>query len=192
MKSNDNNFRFEIVNSKLVLTILLLAVGTVFSCKKNEIFKDDELSIPKTNYSGNELRIDGYYYETLNSSYFSLYCFYGNGTLLANGGVFLSIQEMNDYIIKEFINSKEYKDYKSNWGVFKIEGNNIQFERWYPSDPPLKAFIKEGEIINDTTFIITQVYRMKDNKKIEASPSFDIYHFKQFSPKPDSTNTFIK
>ncbi|MBW7845753.1 MAG: hypothetical protein H3C45_08955, partial [Bacteroidia bacterium] len=90
------------------------------------------------------------------------------------------------------INSDSYKKYKSNWGVFKIEGNFIQFERWYPSDPPLKAYVRAGTIINDTTFLITESYRMQDGKKTEVKTRNETYYFKQFSPKPDSTNTFVQ
>jgi len=162
------------------------------NCNKDKIWKDDELSIDRKEYTGNILRVDGYYYDTFNSSYLSLYCFYRNGILLAAGGVFSSIQEMDDYINKEFINSQKYKEYKSNWGVFKTEGNSIQFERWYPSEPLLKAYIRAGHILNDTTFVITESYRMKKGKKTEVDSESETYHFRQFSPKPDSTNSFIK
>ena len=34
---------------------------TVFSCQDNKE-EDDQLSLTKTNYSGSELKIDGYYF----------------------------------------------------------------------------------------------------------------------------------
>jgi hypothetical protein len=163
------------------------------SCKKDRLSKDDELSIQRTPYTGNQLRIDGYYFEKSNNSYFSLYCFYRNGGLLAAGGVFSSTQEMVEYLNKELINSQKYKEYKSNWGVFNIEGNQIKFERWYPSSGGgLPAYVRAGEILNDTTFVIKESYRMQKGKKIEVKERDETYHFKQFSPKPDSTNSFIK
>jgi len=52
--------------------------------------------------------------------------------------------------------------------------------------------VREGDIINDTTFVISVSYRMKKGKKTEVKARNETYHFKQFSPQPDSTNNFIK
>ncbi len=65
----------------------------------------------------------------------------------------------------------------------------MQFETWVPSEGKMPAFNYSGDILNDTTFLITKVKR--------ASGSFttaidDTYHFKHFSPKPDSRNEFVK
>jgi hypothetical protein len=40
--------------------------------------------------------------------------------------------------------------------------------------------------------MFTESYRMKNGKKTEVKVMNETYHFKQHSPKPDSTNTFIK
>ena len=67
------------------------------------------------------------------------------------------------------------------YGLFQIEVSIIKIEKWVPSSGgPTKAYLREGEILNDTTF-----YLMHREKK-------EIYHFKQYSPKPDSTNKYIK
>ena len=73
--------------------------------------------------------------------------------------------------------------------MFLIEDNNIKFDRWYPSERPYQAFVREGVILNDTTFHITKSYRSNGNT--EARVRDEIYHFRKFSPKPDSTNRFI-
>jgi hypothetical protein len=81
---------------------------------------------------------------------------------------------------------------KYNYGRFLIENDNIKFERWYPGSPPLPAYIRSGTILNDTTFVITEIYRMKNGNKTEVETGRnEIYHFKQFSPKPDSTNRYV-
>ena len=83
-------------------------------------------------------------------------------------------------------------DDKISWSVFQFDGNNIQFERWYPSSGgPFPAYVRSGEILNDTTFIITEIYRMKDGVKTDVEESNEVYQFQAFSPKPDSTNRFI-
>ena len=64
------------------------------------------------------------------------------------------------------------------------------FEKWYPNSPGQpKVYIREGKILNDTTFHITASYRPDGSERREKD---EIYHFKQFSPKPDSTNNFVK
>lgn len=164
------------------------------SCNKDKIWKDDELSIQKVPYQGNQLRIDGYYYQQKDGDFYTLYTLYSNGILLYLGGGFTRdklIELENSIQNGSFYNAaKTFKDY---WGVFKIENNNIQFERWYPSSGGgLPAYVRSGNILNDTTFIIIESYRIKSGIKTEVKERNETYHFKQFSPKPDSTNTFIK
>jgi len=163
-----------------------------FSCRKH-ILKDDTLTLTMQDYTGNQLRIDGYYYQEKNGKFYTMYCFFRNGIVLYLGGGFSpsQITEMEGRIQDgRFYNDvKNLKDY---WGVFLIENSNIKFEKWYPSSGGgLPTYIREGNILNDTTFVITEVYRMKNGKKIEAEPHNETYYFKAFSPKPDSTQTFI-
>ena len=171
--------------------IMIALMNLTSNCTKDKLLKDDELSIKVTDYKGNKLKLDGYFYQQKNKYYYDIYCFYNNGILLAAGGTFLSVAEMDDYLNREFINNKSYQIHKSNWGVFILENNNIKFERWYPGDPPLKAHVREGTIANDSTFTITESYRIQKGKKTEVIARSETFHFKAFSPKPDSTNKFI-
>lgn len=151
---------------------------------------DDLLSLPLTPYTSNQLRIDGYYYQigydgkTINSAYF----FYGNGVLISTGGAKTSLMEMDSYIQKYYLHNQSYKKVKYDWGVFMIEKSVIKFERWYPSEKPHKAFVREGIILNDTTFKITKSYYSNSSQHWTEN---ETYHFRKFSPKPDSINTFI-
>ena len=54
----------------------------------------------------------------------------------------------------------------------------------------MPAYLKTGDIINDTTFVITEVERSKDGS--ERRTINEMYHYKHYSPKPDSTNNFVK
>jgi len=176
----------------LLLSILLSFV--MISCKKLGLFQDDELSLSRQDYTGNQLRIDGYYFfEYTNSSidYVSIYFFYKNGIILSGGSKLLSeLPELEDsYRDGTFYN--HVKSIKFLWGVYQIEGINLKFERWFPSEKPYRAYVREGVIFNDTTFIITQRYRNKNGKKTEVESENLVLHFREFSPKPDSTNTFI-
>ena len=174
---------------KLVKGLLLCVLFSLSSCEKDNN-KDDLLSFEKMFFSGSELRTDGYYYNEYISGYFTVYFFYKDGTLLY-GSSFpideLSLQEI------EYSNGDHYnyaKTLKYYWGIFKVERNELLFERWYPSQPPLKAYIRSGIILNDTTFKITDFYRIQEGQKTNVESRNEFYHFKAFSPKPDSTNSF--
>jgi len=171
---------------KLFLVAMLLSC-----CAKENIFKDDELSLEKESYEGEQLRIDGYYYQEVDSVIYNVYLFYTNGVILYSGSNFSDHDEIFSYIDDEFFVNEAHKNHKSMWGVFQIDGNLIKFERWYPSQPPLKAYVREGEVLNDTTFKITESYRMKDGEKTERKERDETFNFKEFSPKPDSTNKFV-
>jgi len=171
---------------KLLLTVVIM--NLLSNCSKNKIWKDDELSIKRIDYAGNQLRIDGYYYQKYgNPELFETYILYRSGIIL-NTGVVDKLIDLEQAILNPDIINK-LKGMKNAWGVFKIDSNVIQFERWYPSDPPLKAYIRSGVILNDSTFQITK--SMRSNGE-DVKDRNEVYHFKAFSPKPDSTNNFIK
>lgn len=175
----------------IVLSISLLVFG---NCKKDKsLLSHDELSIARQNYSGDELRIDGYYYTEVNGLLFSASFFYKNGVFLDGGGSKEDIKAMDNYIQNEFISRQGYKEYRVSWGVFLIGVNSIKFEHWYPSSGgSLKAYVREGVILNDSTFRITQSYRNQKGEKTEITSRNETYHFRAFSPKPDSTNCFVQ
>lgn len=94
-------------------------------------------------------------------------------------------------------NQNIYTNTRPNWGIFKIGNSEIKIERWTFSSgggtyPRQEVF---GKILNDTTVNFyeqdrnspTQYGKNKKKEKIDET-----YHFRQFSPKPDSTNKFIK
>ncbi|MFW5872355.1 MAG: hypothetical protein ACOCVN_00050, partial [bacterium] len=129
------------------------------SCDK-EILADDELTLEKELYTGEQLRIDGYYYlKDKNNTLISTYFFYENGILLYGGG--RPYPEGLSEIENKIFTSKQWIDkigsQKLSWGVFQIDNNKIYFEKWYPSSGgPTPAYIRSGEILNDTTFVITK------------------------------------
>ena len=160
------------------------------SCEK--IGGDDIFTINKQVYLGHQLKINGYYYQKAEGKYYSIYFFYEDGTLLYGDGGFTQKEFIEHE--KEFNNNvwlNGVKNYKAYWGLFNIENDSIAFERWYPSSGgPFPAYLRSGKILNDTTFVITKSIRSKNGK--EAQQLNETYHFKEFSPKPDSTNNFIK
>jgi hypothetical protein len=147
--------------------------------------KDDVLpkAIP---YTGNTLKIEGYYYQiAYNGIIYNPHIIYRNGVLITLGGSENSVEEMDKYIRKR-MESSRYQKIKYLWGVFFIDENIIRIYS-LSQDYPHKGYSQEGIILNDTTFQITKF--SSDGKIKEYN---DIYHFREFSPKPDSTNVYIK
>ena len=184
-----------------ILSFLVFASACSFI--NNELLGgDDKLSITKKNYLGKELKIDGYYLEDISEysledmddAYIGSYFFYQNGILLNGRSRKNSLKEINEQEEKYKNGSyyKDVKDSKLSWGLFEIEEKTIRFQRWYPSSGgPLKAYVREGTIINDTTFRITRSYRIVEEAKTEIRSKNELYRFKKLSPKPDSTNVFV-
>ena len=179
---------------KKIIIFCTLFLFSCFSCQK--IIKYKDFVLTQKPYTGNELRINGYYYYIEQQSdgikkIRNISCFYRNGILLSMDGGALSLEEADEYIRRGFIESWTNPIYEySRWGLFVIDGQTIKFERYYSSDNITKwTYIREGIILNDTTFHITVSYRSDGSKRDKNN---EIYHFRQFSPKPDSTNNFIK
>ncbi|MDO9154525.1 MAG: hypothetical protein Q7U47_12630 [Paludibacter sp.] len=175
--------------------IAYLILITSCGCCSSEFMNDEKLTLPKKIYEGKELRIDGYYYSEYigfesRDIYVRTYFFFQDGVVLYGGATEKSeLPKLeNQFITTKYINA--IKKYKDGWGLFNIAGDKIVFERWYPHSPGQpKVYIREGTILNDTTYHISVSYRPDGSERIEQD---ETYHFKQFSPKPDSTNVFIK
>ncbi len=118
--------------------------------------------------------------------------FYEDGTVITPGGLETNIESLDNYIINSFIKKEDYIKVMYWWGIFNNNEDKITFELWYLSEAPYKPYISEGKIINDTTFLITKRYRMVDGVQTNIKELNDEYHFRQFYPKPDSTNNFVK
>jgi len=172
----------KIMNSLIIATIIVL----MSNCKKDKILKDDELSIKKTQYVGIELRTDGYYYYEYDNM-ISIYFLNKDGVFLLGGSFEKKLLSERE---NRFSNGEYYqavKDIKTAWGVFLISNNEIKIERWQPLNAINKVYLHKGKILNDTTFYITNIYHNQE----EISNFVQSFNFRQFSPKPDSTNIFI-
>jgi len=167
-------------------TWVVFVILSFFACRGERW--DDDLTLPKQDYTGNQLRIDGYYYSVTDNNSYNIYFYYRNGTVLDAGFVDFENLAVSE---QEFINGTFYNhaiERKYYWGRFVIEGNTIKTENWVPNTGPLEVHTSEGIILNDTTFKMTKSYRSCKPRK--AREYEEIYHFKKFSPKPDSTNSY--
>lgn len=177
--------------------ILISAVIVISSCGGFLELFDDELSLKKESFNGNQLRLDGFYYrekldQKYNSTSYDFYYLYKDGTLF-----YVSSKDFNYYKREDFnLNGFQKENY--NWGVFQVKEDSIVFEKWTAGEVS-KVLLYSGRVLNDTTFMINEGYGSNERKKIKEIRAKNIekkhetyYHFKQYSPKPDSTNRFVK
>jgi hypothetical protein len=163
----------------------IMTLGMIFLYGCNKLFPDEKLTIQRVDYTGNELRTDGYYYYQ-DANYTVVEFLYRNSIILSARAY--SFHDLNIVEKKMLERYNEIRADKIGWGVFRISGKTIEYEMWDTSVggglPILKCI---GIIDNDTTFRIIQCIEL--GKKFEKN---EVYHFRQFSPKPDSTNKWIK
>jgi len=163
---------------KTILISIILFLVLVCSCIRT--LPDEKLTMTRTPYYGNEIRFDGYYFQFLPSyNTFSNLIFYRDG-------VMMSFDYSNK--IEDFYNNNKYVELvrknKDSWGVFIVKNDTIKVQEWYPNPDYVIQYLTSNyklKILNDTTLFIG----------FQNSNSAT-YHFKKFSPKPDSTNVFIK
>ncbi|GAB1415277.1 hypothetical protein MASR2M117_06830 [Paludibacter sp.] len=162
-------------------------------CK--DIFQDEKYTLIRTSYWESQLETNGYYYtyaskfDSINSKYLDVLFLYKNGiAIIAGGG---EKEEMEALLKKkEFYNY--IKDVPAAWGIFNIENDSIKIERpksygWFNS----YMFTLIGGIANDS--IIHVIKDISSTGKGGKPKTINqIYHYRKFSPKPDSTNVFIK
>ena len=162
--------RFYLIFISLLICLVYTGCGKWWN-------HDDKLTLPREPYYGDALRLDGYYYQTDRNGHTGVFFLYRNGVTLdgfAFDGVDLDIVE------KEMIGAYDkMRKNKYSWGIFIIRENTLEAECWRSVGMTggLHAYKFFYNIENDTT-----LRYIKDN---------EIWHFKQFSPKPDSTNRFI-
>ena len=178
----NEKIKITIMNKFILFTLTICISIFMLSC--NKLFPDEKLSMQQEDYNGNEVRTDGYYYtysKSYNSSgliadFTTVFFLYRNGIILSAGAY-----EKTGFDILEEAMLRRYESIqnkKTGWGVFIVKNNKIEYEQWSTSvGGGLPVFKNSYIIVNDTT--------LKRYNEI-------IYHFKQFSPKPDSTNVYIK
>jgi hypothetical protein len=152
--------------------------------------KNDILTITKSPFLEDNLKTNGYYYNFWHvdsSSMVEINFLYKDGVLLHCGNNDSSDTYHREVEYQNGTFYKRIKDNKLYWGVYKVEEDSIFIERWYPFRP-FGAYRQSGVILNDSTYHLTRIIRVDGT---EESQIDEVFHFKHFSPKPDSTNSFV-
>jgi hypothetical protein len=150
---------------------------------------DKEFSIKRKPYLGNEIKTNGYFYSHDSTSRTtSIKFFYRNGVVLSGGRYSLHDLDIieSEILAGTLINT----DSKHNWSPFEINNNTLITEYYYDNPPSCKLLTAKWfhDIQNDTIIIGKRTDRSGYKDEVYNG----IWYFKQFSPKPDSTNVFIK
>lgn len=180
--------------SKLIMLSLIVLF---IACNKGDI----PLTLVAKPITSDKMRLDGYYYSNTPSDkggepLQSVFFFYRNGVMFFPfttkvSDVPQSLQDLNLKVNKDAYQKDATKD---AWGIFTIEGENIEYQRLYDGGScrrPMKYC--KGTILNDTTYLITECTDFKiGNNKDKTFAVNNTYHFKRFFPKIDSLNPWYK
>jgi hypothetical protein len=181
-----------ITNMKIMMSLIVINCLVMLISCCSTLFPDEKLTMQREDYKGNELSIDGYYHRqevTETNSRTMVMFLYRNGIVLSCGS--FSTIDLN--CVEEDMPNRYnlLKKNKNGWGIFSINENLIQIEQWVesPSGANLSIYRRSGYIENDATIHFTESYYSGRN---ETKQIDEVWHFKQFDNKPDSTNVYIK
>jgi len=155
---------------------LLLLIPLLYSCFIK--LPDEELTMTRTPYNGKEIRLDGCYFEKEPGyeKYGNYLFFYSNGLMLYIGDT------ININTISQFSGGiKNMTNYKQQWHIFQIENKTINIQGWTEVVGTFSGYLA----------VHNEIYTILNDTTVSTEDS-RIYYFKKFSPKPDSTNVFIK
>ena len=182
---NRKNIYFSLCYKTLLLVFVAICC---FACKKNKFtFSPQAQDNPP-------LLLSGYYdfvYKRVNDSLQHKIIFlYANGVILFASSDHSQLNETEN----DFKNGKYYaaiKNEKNSWGPFKINEGTLEFQRWFPAENAPVHFYT-CKILNNQSFEVYQTGYMVRGKKKQKQNISEVYTFKAFGPKPDSTNKYVK
>jgi len=176
------------MNKKFTKRFILffLILSSCMSCCR----EDDLLRNTREDYIGDDIRIDGFYYSFFQGEIHNVLFLYRNGVffkVISDEKKRTKPEEVQTLLTEDRL--ERYKTHKDLWGIFIIKNNNILLDKWTWAGLGWKTtVIESGTILNDTSFVITK----RDNLREGIKDSNETYYFYPYSPKPDSTNIFIK
>ncbi len=162
--------------------IIFLIISTLFSCGDIEY---EDFSIEQHNYTGNEIRTDGFYWSSFyyfEELQYPFYVFYRNGIVVSA----VSSSNEGKNIIERVEDASKQKVINETWGVYEISDSTIHIEM-LRQDGQMGDYVVATtyfSIINDTTIKLEYFEYLGVVDTVFQNP---IYYFKQYSAKPDST-----
>ena len=142
----------------------------------------EKLTLVRGGYSQSNFKTEGYYYTRYENGYIALF-FYENGVMYTTNAILdvSNLDDLDDRIRSGHQGGKAVQ-LRWFWGVYQSESDTIKVNRWLSGTGSIyPAKLSKGKIISPTVIQMPWI----DDQVTE-------FKFRQFSPKPDSTNTFIK
>lgn len=174
----------RIFNIKTVIILLLF-----ISCEKLGLRSIGKFSFDIEPHTSN-LRTNGIYFggtaiDIFGDKVVEVIILYNNGVSLGPGS-----STRSD--LDQLLSSSLLYESRDNWGIFKIEGDSITQEQWFPGMGGNPVLSRSGRVLSDTTFIFTRSKLIDTGGQIDVDEEIEqLFTFRQYSPKPDSTNNFI-
>ena len=142
----------------------------------------DEFTFEREVYLGDDIRLDGYFVHQGNVTESMQIIFFNRNGITLHFGHAKSIEEL-EFSIR---NNKYPFNSRGLWGIYKVEESLITHETWKAGSGFHRAGFKYA-IVSDTVIAVSEIYGQEYGKKVG-----DVYHFRQFSPKPDSVSQYIE
>jgi len=177
---------------KTMYILLITVLTSCSSCKDLGICNDESLTLNKVEFTGDQLRTDGFYYGYVNTDFqgnelYEVFIFNKNGVIMLPGTT--EFEKMESYIIT--ITNSNQQNTKFVWGLYNIDVKKLSVEHWTASQCGHPVLLRNGDILNDTTFVLKKEIT-RNSQGTKESDINQEFHFRHFDIKPDSTNNFIK
>lgn len=165
----------------MALRVIIFIMG----CLMTSCMRYRPMKMQQQEYLGKGFRTDGYYYSQgegysgkhLTDTHTTVLIFYRNGFFSSSGFGTSELREVDDLLTSQ----RGAMAFLEGSGYYHVSGDSISIEFWTnTSHFPVPTATVPAKILNDTT--------LKSN--ILGHYKNDIWHFRQLSPKPDSTTLF--
>ena len=176
----------------LLSLLFIAAIVSVCSCQKLGICVDQKLQMERHDDTLGKLRMDGYYYSPADTDdngiiLNEIIILYKNGVVLLPGNASQGDEELYLHSISGFTGIRASK---SCWGAYSRD-SVFSIARWKPSQCGAQAILRKGQILNDTTFMISEM-QIKGRYGTGKLPREQYFRFRHYFPKPDSLNDFVE
>lgn len=165
----------------MVLRVIIFAIA----CLMTSCLRYRPIKMQQQEYLGKGFRLNGYYYNKdeiydegkLINIHTTVLVFYRNGFFTSSGFKTHDFGKVEDLLTQQ----KGSMAFLEGSGYYQVSGDSVSIEFWTnASHFPVPTAIVPARILNDTTL----------RSNILGHYANEIWHFKQLSPKPDSTTIF--
>ena len=158
--------------------ISLIFIVLFLSCDK---YSRKDFSFERMDYEGDEIQINGYFYDKRNADEYEVFYLYRNGVVF---GPHIYRQHTSQSDLEENLRSRALTHTEDgtppDWGIFQVIDDDVILEVWDQiGGGPYPVHRMEGVIQENNTLDFSAINE-------------GVFEFQEFSPKRDSTNQWIE